>query len=300
MTTTPALAAEFETHRPRMFALAYRLLGSAEEADDAVQDAYLRWSGAVRADIREPAAWLAKVVTNLCVNRLTSARARREEYVGPWLPEPVVTGAGALGPLDSAEQRDSVSTALLVLLERLTPAERAVYVLREAFAYRHREIAQVLEVTEANARQLYGRAVRRVAARTPRFVPRPEQQRGLVESFIAAAREGDVAGLEKLLADDVTWWGDGGGRITAARRPIVGREKVLRFLAGSAERFLVGVELESVEVNGWAALVAYLGGELMAVASFDVRDGVIADVRVVVNPDKLTFVRRQLEAPGRG
>ncbi|MFM9367551.1 RNA polymerase sigma-70 factor [Streptomyces sp. Da 82-17] len=296
MTTTPAPAAEFEAHRPRMFALAYRLLGSAEEADDAVQDAYLRWSGARREEIAHPGAWLAKVVTNLCVNRLTSARARREEYVGPWLPEPVATGGGALGPLDSAEQRDSVSTALLVLLERLTPAERAVYVLREAFAYSHREIAGVLGIGEANARQLYGRAVRRVAARTARFVPRPEQQRSLVESFVAAAREGDVAGLEKLLADDVTWWGDGGGRVTAALRPIVGRAKVLRFLVGAAERFLVGVELEAVEVNGWTALVAYLGGELIAVASFDVRDGAIADVRVVVNPDKLGYVRGQLGA----
>jgi RNA polymerase sigma-70 factor (TIGR02957 family) len=292
--TTSALAAEFEAHRPRLFSLAYRLLGSAEEADDTVQDAYLRWSGAQRADIEHAAAWLAKVVTNLCLNRLTSARARREQYVGPWLPEPVVTASGALGPLDSAEQRDSVSTALLLLLERLTPAERAVYVLREAFAYSHREIAGLLELSEANCRQLYARAVRRVAARTPRFTPRPEQQRGLVESFIAAAREGDVAGLEKVLAEDVTWWGDGGGRVTAARRPIVGREKVLRFLLGTARRFGAGIELSLAEVNGWSALLAYQGGELTAVASFDVRDGAIVEVRAVVNPEKLAYVRGQL------
>ncbi|WP_312866466.1 RNA polymerase sigma-70 factor [Streptomyces boluensis] len=293
--TTPALAAEFEAHRPRMFSLAYRLLGSADEAEDAVQDAYLRWSGARREDIEQPAAWLAKVVTNLCLNRLTSARARRESYVGPWLPEPVLTGAGALGPLDSAEQRDSVSTALLVLMERLTPAERAVYVLREAFAYSHREIAGVLEVSEANCRQLYARAVRRVAARTPRFTPLPEQRRDLVESFIAAAREGDVAALEKTLAADVAWWGDGGGKVTAARRPVVGREKVLRFLVGVAERYLAGVELSVAEVNGSAALLGHLGGELLAVVTFEVRDGVITEAQAVMNPDKLGFVRGQLD-----
>lgn len=277
-----------------MFALAYRLLGSAEEADDAVQDAYLRWSGARREDIERPAAWLAKVVTNLCLNRLTSARSRRERYVGPWLPEPVVTEGGALGPLESVEQRDSVSTALLVLLERLTPAERAVYVLREAFAYSHREIAGVLDVSEANCRQLYGRAVRRVAARTSRFTPRPQQQRDLVESFVAAAREGDVTGLEKTLAADVAWWGDGGGKVTAALRPIEGRAKVLRFLHGIAERFLTDVALSVVEVNGWAALVAHRGDELIGVVSFETADGVITEARAVMNPDKLGFVRGQL------
>ncbi|GGS67730.1 sigma-70 family RNA polymerase sigma factor [Streptomyces violaceus] len=173
MTTT--IADEFEVHRPRLFSLAYRLLGSAEEAEDAVQDAYLRYSGADRAGIEHPAAWLAKVVTNLCLNRLTSARARRERYVGTWLPEPVVTGNGALGPLESAEQRDAVSMAMLVLLERLTPTERAVYVLREAFGYGHREIAGVLDLSEANCRQVYRRAVRRVGEPQARFEPASEQ-----------------------------------------------------------------------------------------------------------------------------
>lgn len=164
---TSGTAEEFTAHRPRMFGLAYRLLGSAEEAEDVVQDAYLRWSGADRQAIEHPGAWLARVVTNLCLNRLTSARVQREAYVGPWLPEPVFTQDGSLGPLESAEQRDAVSTALLVLLERLTPTERAVYVLREAFDYGHRDIAGVLNLSEANCRQLYRRAVQRVA--TPRL-----------------------------------------------------------------------------------------------------------------------------------
>ncbi|CAL9636658.1 ECF RNA polymerase sigma factor SigJ [Streptomyces sp. enrichment culture] len=291
---TSAIADEFELHRGRLFGLAYRLLGSADEAEDAVQDAYLRFSGTDRAQIENPGAWLAKVVTNLCLNRLTSAHARREQYAGPWLPEPVGTADGTLGPLESAEQRDAVSMALLVLLERLTPAERAVYVLREAFGYGHREIAEVLELGEANCRQLYRRAVRRVAAQERRFEPEPERQRELVASFLTAAREGDLGGLEKLLSADVTWWSDGGGKVSAARRPLEGREKVLRFLAGGSQRFAAGFTYTLVEVNGGSALAAWADGTLVAVVSFESADGLITEARAVVNPDKLAFVRRQL------
>ncbi|MFC9132911.1 RNA polymerase sigma-70 factor [Streptomyces sp. NPDC057099] len=292
MTTT--IADEFEVHRPRLFSLAYRLLGSAEEAEDAVQDAYLRYSGADRAEIERPAAWLAKVVTNLCLNRLTSARARRERYVGTWLPEPVVTGDGALGPLESAEQRDAVSMAMLVLLERLTPTERAVYVLREAFGYGHREIAGVLDLSEANCRQLYRRAVRRVGEPQARFEPASEQQEELVTSFITAAREGDLAGLEKLLAADATWWSDGGGKVTAARWPIEGGPRIAHFLAGGGPKFSVGLEFVPVEVNGATGLATWAGDTLAGLAAFEVRDGLVTGVRAVVNPEKLVFARRQL------
>lgn len=287
------LADEFQTHRPRLFGLAYRLLGSADEAEDAVQDTWLRFSGARRADIENPAAWLAKAVTNLCLTRLTSARARRESYVGTWLPEPVVTSDGTLGPLESAEQREAVSLAMLVLLERLTPTERAVYVLREAFGYGHREIAEVLDLSEANCRQIYRRAVQRVAADEHRFDPEPDRQAELVDSFIVAARDGDLAGLEKLLAADVTWYSDGGGRVRAALRPIEGREKVLRFLLGTSQRYLAGVRYERAEINGATALTAWAGDELISVAGFEVRDGLIGEVWAVLNPDKLSFVRRQ-------
>ncbi|MFJ6570214.1 RNA polymerase sigma-70 factor [Streptomyces sp. NPDC091292] len=291
---TSAPADEFEPLRPRLFGLAYRMLGSADEAEDAVQDAYLRWHGADRAAIERPAAWLATVVTRLCLNRLTSARARRERYAGPWLPEPVLTSDGTLGPLDSAERRDAVSTALLVLLERLTPTERAVYVLREAFAYGHREIADVLGIEAANSRQLYRRAAARIAVPEPRFEATPEQRRRLVGAFVTAAREGDLAGLEKLLASDVTWWGDGGGRVTAARRPIEGREKVLRFLTRGAARFAAEMRLATAEINGAPALLAWRGDTLAAVASFETRDGLIVAVHAVLNPDKLEFAGRQL------
>ncbi|MFJ9817016.1 RNA polymerase sigma-70 factor [Streptomyces sp. NPDC101151] len=295
--TLPTLADEFESHRSRLFGLAYRLLGSAQEAEDAVQDAYLRFSGADRAGIEHLGAWLAKAVTNLCLNRLTSARARREKYVGPWLPEPVVTSDGTLGPLESAERREQVSLAVLVLLERLTPTERAVYVLREAFGYSHREIADVLELSEANCRQLYRRAVQRVAEPEGRFEPAPERREELVASFITAAREGDLAGLEKLLAADVTWWSDGGGKVSAARRPIEGRDKVVRFLAGAARRFAAGIDLTVVELNGASGLAAWADGMLLGVIELEPQDGRIAQVRAVMNPDKLAYVRRQLTRP---
>lgn len=291
---TTALADEFETHRPRLFGLAYRMLGSAEEAEDTVQDAYLRFSGADRTGIEYPAAWLAKVVTNLCLTRLTSARARREQYVGPWLPEPVITSDGVLGPLESAEQRDAVSMAMLVLLERLTPTERAVYVLREAFAYGHREIAETLDLTEANCRQLYRRAVQRVGEERTRFESTPERQEELVRSFLTAARDGDLGGLEKLLAADVVWSSDGGGKAAAALRPIEGRDKVSRFLAGATRTFLAGVDFTALEINGTTALALWEGDTLLAVVAFELRDGLIAHARAVVNPDKLDFVRRQL------
>ncbi|MEW1564029.1 RNA polymerase sigma factor SigJ [Streptomyces sp. NPDC093509] len=306
VTTSPA--DEFEVHRPRLFGLAYRLLGSAADAEDAVQDAYLRFSEADRPGIARPGAWLAKVVTNLCLNRLTSARARRERYPGSWLPEPVVTADGTLGPLESAEQRDAVSLALLLLLERLTPTERAVYVLREAFAYGHREIAGVLELSETNCRQLYRRAVQQIAAPEARFQPPPDQQAKLVASFLTAAREGDLAGLERLFAAEVVWWSDGGGKVSAARRPVEGRDKVLRLLAGLLGRSAAdGVRLSVVEVNGGAGLVARgpggadegspagsAAGPLIGVVAFEVRDGVFTGVRAVLNPDKLEFVGRQL------
>ncbi|MGW1954988.1 RNA polymerase sigma-70 factor [Streptomyces sp. NPDC001920] len=291
---TTATADEFETHRPRLFGLAYRMLGSADEAEDTVQDAFVRFSGADRSAIRYPAAWLAKVVTNLCLTRLTSARARREQYVGPWLPEPVVTSDGTLGPLESAEQRDAVSMAMLVLLERLTPTERAVYVLREAFAYGHREIAEALDLTEANCRQLYRRAVRRVGEPRSRFESTPERQEELVASFVAAAREGDLARLEKVLAAGVVWSSDGGGKVSAARRPVEGREKVSRLLVGLVERFMEGVHFTTAEVNGEPAVAAWAGGTLVGLVVLELGDGLVVHARAVVNPDKLAFAGRQL------
>ncbi|WP_409492063.1 RNA polymerase sigma-70 factor [Amycolatopsis sp. cmx-11-12] len=289
---------EFEQLRPTMFGLAYRLLGSAAEAEDAVQDAYLKWAGAERESIESPRAWLAKVVTNLCLNRLTSARARRERYVGPWLPEPVLTSDEVFGPLETAEQRDSVSLAMLMLLEQLSPVERAVFVLKEAFAYSHREIAAILDISEVNSRQVHSRARRALNRSDERRVSNPSQLEKLVESFLSAARDGDLPALESLLTADVTAWSDGGGKITAARRPVHGAAKVARLYAGMFAG-AAQVSIEIGEVNGGPAVIATAGGALYGILGFEVVDGRIAGLRAVANPDKLAFVSRQLSRSGR-
>jgi RNA polymerase sigma-70 factor (TIGR02957 family) len=292
-----ALAEEFEAQRPRLFGLAYRLLGSAAEAEDAVQDTYVRLHTADRASIRSLRAWLTKVVTNLCLNRLTSARARRETYVGPWLPEPVITDDGALGPLETAEQRDSVSIALLTLMERLGPAERAAFVLREAFGFNHHDIADMLETTDANARQLHHRARQRLGEPAARFQPDPARWRELVDRFWTASRGGDVAGLVTLLTADVTSTADGGGKVAAARRPVSGRDRVARYLAGALSRPAPAVRLDFAEVNGEPAMLAFIGPTLSGALFFEIAGEQLAALRVVANPDKLRFAARQLSHP---
>jgi RNA polymerase sigma-70 factor (TIGR02957 family) len=278
----------FEEQRPRLFGLAYRLLGSAAEAEDAVQDAFLRWHAADRSYVQNPTAWLTKVVTNLCLTRLTSAQARRETYVGPWLPEPVLTADGALGPLETVEQRDLVSFGVLVLLERLTPPERAVFVLREAFGHRHREIAEILDIDETHSRQLHSRARKHVTETRKRFTADQDTRRRIVERFLAATLHGDVQALEQLLADDVVSWADGGGTVTAARRPVIGKAKVLRYLGGMGARPEVAlVEPEIVEVNGAPAVLLRLGGIVAAVLAPEVDGEQVTAVRLVVNPAKL-------------
>ncbi|MER5640106.1 RNA polymerase sigma-70 factor [Kitasatospora sp. NPDC002227] len=287
------MALEFEAQRPRLFSLAYRMLGSAAEAEDAVQDTYLKWHGALREEISNPSAWLAKVLTNLCLNRLTSARVRRERYVGPWLPEPVRTDGGVLGPLETAEQRDSVSLAVLVLMERLTPAERACVVLRDAFEYSHREIAEVLDVSEAGARQTYRRAKQHLAEGRPRFDSAPAPQTELLQSFLAAAAEGSLGKLEALLAEEVVAWSDGGGKVRAAIRPVYGPNNVARFLLGVLARFGEGFELAFAEVNGAATVLAREDGQLTAAATVEGEHGRITGIRILRNPDKLAFLAAQ-------
>jgi RNA polymerase sigma factor (sigma-70 family) len=289
--------ATFETYRPRLFGLAYRLLGSASDAEDVVQDAFVRWSQA--DSVVAPSAWLTTVVTNLCRNQLASARARRERYVGTWLPEPVLTSGGELGPLETAEQRESVSLALLTLLEQLTPPERAVFVLRESFGYSHSEIAETLGVSEAGSRQLHRRARLRIGAPQPRFRPEPDEWRRLVERFLVAAGEGDVAGLERLLADDVAYCGDGGGKSPVARRPVFGRSPVARLFGKLIPRYVADprfwreAEVWQAEVNGEPALLAWTGGVLFAAVVPEMAGGRITALRVMANPDKVAFAARQ-------
>jgi RNA polymerase sigma-70 factor (TIGR02957 family) len=290
---------DFEAQRPRLFWLAYRLLGSASEAEDAVQDAYLRLHGADPVLIESLPAWLTKAVTNLCLNRLTSARARREVYPGPWLPEPVLTDDRTLGPQETAEQRETVSIALLSLMERLNPTERATFVLREAFAYSHSEVAEILEMSEANARQLYRRARQRLGEPRQRFRPDLAQWRSLVDRFFTAASAGDVAGLVEILTADVCSTADGGGKVAAARRPVSGRERTANYLARALSKNLpkLRLRLDFAEVNGEPAVLAFDGDTLSGVLCFEIAGGQIAALRILANSDKLRFLAAQLSHP---
>ncbi|MFE4687970.1 sigma-70 family RNA polymerase sigma factor [Streptomyces sp. NPDC056721] len=304
----------FETARPRLEAIAYRMLGSASEAEDAAQETYLRWQAADVERIEVPEAWLTKVLTNYCLNQLTSARARREEYVGQWLPEPLLDGDPMLGPAQTAEQRESVSYAVLVLLERLSPNERAVYVLREAFAYSHREIAAILDLSEAASQQIFHRAKKHVAqgraqATSGGAVEGAASGRGaggalveideaaarrVVEEFLAAATSGETGPLIRLLTSDAIAVGDGGGKVPARASAFEGALAVAKFLRGlfkpaQAKRDLVGgsPDLYASTANGGPAVVAVIGGRVFGIMCLErTQEGIVA-VRSQVNPDKL-------------
>jgi RNA polymerase sigma-70 factor (ECF subfamily) len=297
----------FEAARPRLGAIAYRLLGSASEAEDAVQDTFLRWQAADPARIEVPEAWLTKVLTNLCLNQLTSARARRETYVGQWLPEPLLAGDPLLGPADTAEQRESLSYAVLTLLERLTPNERAVYVLREAFDYSHREIAEILDLTEAASQQILHRAKKHVAAGKARTEIDRAAARRVVEEFLAAAASGRTEPLVALLTQDAVAVGDGGGKVPARTKAFEGAVAVAKFMRGlfkpgKAKRNLVGgpAEIHAATANGEPAVVAVVDGRVIGVICLEVTADGIAAFRSQANPDKLARATRHWAATDHG
>ncbi|MEU2576356.1 sigma-70 family RNA polymerase sigma factor [Streptomyces anulatus] len=277
---------QFEAGRGRLASLAYRLLGSAADAEDAVQDTFLRWQAADRERIEVPEAWLTKVATNLCLDRLRSAQARHERTAGAWLPEPLLDGDPMLGPADTFEQRESVTLAVLTLLERLLPAERAVYVLREAFSYSHAEIAAILDITESASQQHAHRARTRVAAERRRGggAADPASARRVVEDFLAAATSGRTERLVALLTDDVTAVSDGAG---LARRLLRyrSRERVASFVRAGftstpAKRRLAGgsLAMHLARVNGTPAVVAVVGGRVVGTVAFEVSDGKVASL----------------------
>ena len=284
----------FEAHRGLMFAIAYRMLGAIADAEDAVQDAWLRWSAASRADVADPRAYLARIVTNTALNRLRSARSRREAYVGPWLPEPLLTEAGP-DAAERAELAESVSVAMLVVLESLTPEERAVFVLREVFGFEHAEIGTALGRSAPAVRQLAHRAREHVQARRPRFDVDWNQQREVTERFLAAAAGGDIEGLMTVLAPDVTLLTDGGGKTRAALRPITGAAKAARYLAAIAGRPYEGMDLsdmtlEAAEINGSPGTLIMSGGRAIVALTLTVSDGRITAIQLLANPDKLAAV----------
>ncbi|MDC2960037.1 RNA polymerase sigma-70 factor [Streptomyces gilvifuscus] len=287
--TTDTATDVFEDHRPVLLGVAYRMLGRVADAEDVVQEAWLRWSGADRGDIREPRAYLVRVTTRLAIDRLRQVKARNEAYVGPWLPEPYATDFGDTVP-DTAEKAvlaDSVSLAVLVVLESLSPLERAVFVLREAFGYPYAEIASMLDRGEAAVRQLAGRARRHVEERRPRYEVDPGRRRELTERFLAAAGEGDLEGLMALLAPDVRLVGDSGGKSRAPLRVLETADKVGRFVIGAAAKGLPDPSFRFMELNGGPALVVLSAGRPDSVFQLDVFDGRIQSVYIIRNPDKL-------------
>jgi RNA polymerase sigma-70 factor, ECF subfamily len=280
--------------RPLLFSIAYRMIGSVSEAEDIVQEAFLRYHRTQPADVENPKAYLSAVTTRLAIDHLRSARARREEYVGPWLPEPLLSDEGAGDPSAQAELADSLSLAFLVLLERLSPVERAAFLLREVFAYPYDEIAEVIGKSEGNTRQLVSRARRHVDAERPRFDVDREAHEELTDRFLEATQGGDTEGLIALLAADVDAYTDGGGKVQAARRPLHGREEVARFMVAIArpERGAADITLHRFDVNGQPGrMMIDAGGRPVGVLTLDVADGLVQAVRIVVNPDKLTHLR---------
>ncbi|MFE4263268.1 RNA polymerase sigma-70 factor [Streptomyces sp. NPDC056883] len=282
----------FTAHRRLLFDVAYRMLGSVVDAEDVLQDAWLSWDRADRAAVLNPRAYLVRTVTNLSLNRLTSARATRETYIGPWLPEPLLTGPLPTVPdgAEEVEMAETVSTAMLVVLESLSPMERAVFVLREVFGYAYAEIAEVLGRAEATVRQTGHRARSHVQARRPRFATEPGQRGEVTRRFLAACAGGDLNAVMELLAPEVTAWSDGGGKVTAALRPLCGADHVARWLLGMlAKPVLQAVTLESARVNGEESVVFVYGGVARAALTYDLDagDGRVVNLRLQVNPEKV-------------
>lgn len=278
--------AAFDAQRRRLFGIAYRMLGTVSDAEDMVQETWIRWQGADRSGIREPAAFLATVITRLSINALQSAHSRRETYVGPWLPEPVNTEDD---PALGAEKGEALQYAVLILLEKLSPTERAAYVLREAFDYPYPRIAEIISTTTVNARQLVSRARRHLSS-TGRTTVSPTTQRRLLEAFLSAARRGDVAELESLFTEDVVSCTDGNGAKLAARIPVIGRGRVAKFVAVFSSHFWRGTEIDGVEVNGQPAATLTVDGEVTALVTITAGTDGIAQLLWVMAPEKLRHV----------
>lgn len=285
----------FTEYRPLLFTIAYEILGSAADAEDALQESYLRWSTVDESEVENPRAYLAQIVTRQALNQLRSARRRREEYVGSWLPEPIRTQPDAS---EDAVLAESVTMAMLLVLETLGPDERAVFVLREVFGFSHREVAESVGKTEDAVRQIAHRARSHVHARRRRFTPPSDEAQAVVGKFLTAAVTGDVQALMDLMAPDVVEISDGGGKVSAARRPIVGREQVARFMVGLTRLAPAGLRFEPAVFNNVPSMIVHTADGLDLVAMFELTTsgsdsaGLISGIYLVRNPDKLEAVDR--------
>jgi RNA polymerase sigma-70 factor (ECF subfamily) len=280
--------AEFEEQRSRLRGIAYGILGSVVETEDVVQDAFLRWQSVDRLGVQSAEAFLTTIVTRLAIDRLRALQRRREDYLGPWLPEPVV------GDVDGAEaivEAEALSLALLATLERLNPVERAVLILRDVFDFEYEEIAGIVEKTPANCRQIARRARTRVTEPVRRFQPTPEQEQALVAAFSQAVENGELEALQNVLAQDVVLWSDGGDKVAAARQPIFGASNVARFLLGITRTAPPDAVVTPVRVNGDPGFRLDTSAGPFSVLALELRDERIAGIRIIVNPDKLQHLR---------
>ena len=285
-----AATGAFAAHRNLLFTVAYEMLGSAADAEDVLQETWLRWAGVDLDTVRDQRAYLVRITTRQALSRLRTLRRRKESYVGPWLPEPLLT---ALDVAEDVELADSVSMAMLLVLETLTPTERAVFVLREVFDLEYDEIAEAVDKSPAAVRQIAHRARAHVAARRPRGVVSPAETRAALAAFQRAAETGDLQGLLDILAPDVVFLGDGGGVVQAVQAPVVGAGRVARLLALGLGRIAATASLQPVQVNGYPALILRLNGDVDAVIAVRIDDGLITGLYAVRNPEKLSRVERE-------
>lgn len=279
----------FQEHRALLFTVAYEMLGSVADAEDVVQDTWLRWSATDRGDVADPKAYLVRIATRLSLNRLRTLRNRRETYVGPWLPEPILTSPDAA---TDVERMEDVSMAMLVVLETLSPLERAVFVLHDVFGFSYSEVAAALDRSEAAVRQLAHRAREHVQARRPRFDTDPDRQREVTARFVEATLSGDVEALLEILAPDVVLITDSGGKVTAARRPVVTADNVARFLVGLNTKYGVpALRLEQAELNHAPGMIAWAGDDILMAGLAEVTDGRITRILMFRNPDRMSGLR---------
>lgn len=279
----------FNQHRSLLFAIAYRMLGTVTDAEDMVQETFLRWQQTAEATVKSAKTYLSTIITRLCIDHLRSARVQREQYVGSWLPEPIMTQKTD-DPAAQVELADSLSIAFLVVLERLSPIERAVFLLREVFDYDYDTIAQMVERSSANCRQILRRSRQHIAAQRPRFPVSHQQQEQITSQFLEASTQGDLQGLMALLAKDITYWSDGGGQVAAALKPLQGAMKVARFLLALRSKWLSTSVVHVIEINGQPSMITLVDGCIHSVTTFDIVDGYIQSIYTVRNPQKLKRV----------
>ncbi|MGI8855692.1 MAG: RNA polymerase sigma-70 factor [Thermomicrobiales bacterium] len=282
----------FNAHRALLFAIAYRMTGSVMDAEEIVQEAYLRWQRREEVEVQSAKAYLSTIVTRLSIDHLRAAHSQRETYTGSWLPEPLITETGP-DLADVAALHESISMAFLVLLEDLTPLERAVFLLHDVFAYDFRAIAGIVGKGEANCRQIARRARQEIQARRPRFDSSPEHQEELTQQFITACTNGDLSGLLATLAHDATFWGDGGGKVRAPFRPIAGAERIAAFILGIVRNVPGNTEIRRRSVNGQPGFLFLVEGAVYAALTLHIVEGHIQTIHVVANPDKLRALASQ-------